>query len=81
MARREFFLYTTCPFCGQRYQLKIELLSLIEDYGPSARTVSETTLVLCHQDARAFGVRVQLMLQKGESMVRLTCLERTPANV
>lgn len=77
MARREFTLYTECPLCGHRYQLTVELLSLIETDGPSARTLSEMMLVLCHKDARAFSVRVHLSLGKGESVVRLSCLQRT----
>lgn len=77
MARQEFTLYTTFPLCGQRYQLRVELLTLIETDGPSARTLSETMLVLCHRDARLFSVRVHLVLQKGESVIRLACLDRT----
>lgn len=77
MARQEFTLYTTCPFCGQRYELRVELLTLIEADGPSARTLSETMLVLCHRDARMFSVRVRVALRKGEAVVRIKCLDRT----
>lgn len=78
MARREFFLYTTCPHCGQRYRLRVEVLILTDPLGPSARTLSEPMSALCHVDARVFRVRVAVTLAKGESVVCVTCLERTP---
>lgn len=78
MARREFSLYTSCPHCGHRYRLKVEVLILTDTLGPSARTITEPMFVLCHVDARVFGVRVPVALAKGESVVRVACLERTP---